>query len=538
MIFSVILPFFALFSKSEAVRCRTCVEVSNGGCVAFEDCGNSYCVYEHITSNQMSIVRRSCQAGIQYKFDDGSVIDVLNRCVRKKTATHNYEIRICNDADYCNDQCEQAPGISLRRCHNCLAQNVNDCTGSTCFGRFCTYERRLENGLLRIEKGCTNETFLMLPDGNRLTDLNTCETRSYHQNGLFVGKLCDNGDYCNGQCVNPINPDEKTLQCSECQADNALDCNSGHMCTGKYCVFVREETPNSISVRRTCSNEGSWEFPDYTRTRTINDCESRTIRDVNYLVEVCNTGNNCANLCVQQPVLTTRPYNDPQVTCYMCSSSGADCYSGECRGNYCYYFLVYDRTSGQARSQRGCSAQRELELDDQAIDAYGSCKQLAQGDRIILANTCNSMNHCDSGCTQLAATLTREVVCTNCQSQGTSCQGSPCAGKYCYYYREFDSINGNFVHRGCSDQESRLLPNGKMSQGYGQCDYGNIGSTTFVFNSCNSTNFCDTLCQSAPFPLTTSTASWTTEYNRDKGVSNLSLFISMMISFWVMIVLH
>lgn len=40
--------------------------------------------------------------------------------------------------------------------------------------------------------------------------------------------------------------------------------------------------------------------------------------------------------------------------------------------------------------------------------------------------------------------------------------------------REFDSTNGYAVQRGCSDQAERVLPNHKISQGYGQCDYGSV----------------------------------------------------------------
>ncbi|CAJ0587239.1 unnamed protein product, partial [Mesorhabditis spiculigera] len=510
MLGALLLLATAFPSFLEAVICQTCVE-TNGACLKFQDCGNNYCIYEKITSDSQTVVRKSCQAASSYRFDDGSVTQLTNRCIRRRTATHAYEIKICNDADHCNEDCQLVgDDANLRRCMQCTGQTDAECYGETCYGKYCTYEKTTTGNQHRIKKGCTNENWLLMPNNQYLREANMCEA-GISQGTAYSAKICDDGDYCNNFCARPLPPTQNTLTCGVCSAQNVRDCSPDRYCQGAYCVYERVDTLGQVRVERRCSDQPYIQFPDGSRSQTTNQCESRTLSNgENRFIEVCNTGNFCATDCVRQPVLTTRPAFDSLVTCYECTANEPDCYTGTCRGHYCYYYLVFDRSKGIAKSHRGCSEHRELDLEGIPIDAYGQCRQISTADRVILANTCDSMDHCDSGCTQFAAALTNEVTCTSCRGAGNTCQGPMCVGKYCYYYRVYQQGLGNSVQRGCVDAPETTLPDGKVSHAYNQCDYGTFENKAFVYNTCNSSNVCDTECMHQPIPLTTTYRSPTT----------------------------
>ena len=54
----------------------------------------------------------------------------------------NYQVKVCNNGNFCNTDCPYSGGLSGGQtvtCTQCDAINTNDCSGTTCTGNYCLY---------------------------------------------------------------------------------------------------------------------------------------------------------------------------------------------------------------------------------------------------------------------------------------------------------------------------------------------------------------------------------------------------------------
>ncbi|VDM80095.1 unnamed protein product [Strongylus vulgaris] len=270
--------------------------------------------------------------------DDGTEVDVVGVCeIRNTVASRNY-IKLCNDANFCNNYCNAEVTIEPLQptIEPPQRQPTVTCYECDSYGGECFTERqqRQSTGTIYVRKSCTNVPFVEYPDNRASTALNTCESRIIDDIQYQV-RVCNAGNYCNVAC--PMQ-DEQLVNCYQCEATNQADCTTGSCqgryclfsefyrkqlvncyqceatnqadcttgsCQGRYCLFTRTQTSLGIQIKKSCSNTNELLYPDNGRYASFGICEYRQINFVNYDYKLCNTSSYCNTACPAGPFSTT-----------------------------------------------------------------------------------------------------------------------------------------------------------------------------------------------------------------------------------------
>ncbi|PAV87715.1 hypothetical protein WR25_03754 [Diploscapter pachys] len=314
---------------------------------------------EQITqANGLVTVKKSCTSQSFYRFDDGTTNNLLNQCVERSIYQYRYLVKICSDSDYCNSDCGSVnpivtpltlptiptiptmPTIAPRGtviCFNCETSDGSDCQTNSCTATYCLYQRRLSGNQMTLKKSCLNEPLVLLDDGTAAQATGVCEIRNT-ANSQYLIKICDDYNLCNNIC-DPSQPVPSTIppqrqplmSCYSCEG-YGVECFSGS-CSANYCVFEQQRRLSSglMYYKKTCSALPYVEYPDGRLSQTVNQCEIRTINDIEYQIKICNSQNNCNVGCNGNGV-------GGIVTCSQCSAQNQlDCTGTTCQGAYCLF---------------------------------------------------------------------------------------------------------------------------------------------------------------------------------------------------------
>ncbi|KAK6738836.1 hypothetical protein RB195_020747 [Necator americanus] len=221
-----------------SVSCYNCITYDGSDCQT-NVCQGNFCVYERKISNNQLTMKKSCTNTPLLLLDDGTVVDVVDVCEIRNTVTSRNYVKICNDANFCNNYCnvdvtieppQRQPSIT---CYDCESFG-GDCFTGQCTAQYCIYQRqrRQSTGTSYVKKSCTNVPLVEYPDNTASTTINSCEARTI--DGIqYQVRVCNSGNNCNDEC--PIQ-DEQLVTCYQCEATNQADCTTGS-CQGKYCLF-------------------------------------------------------------------------------------------------------------------------------------------------------------------------------------------------------------------------------------------------------------------------------------------------------------
>ncbi|WKX93459.1 hypothetical protein Q1695_011047 [Nippostrongylus brasiliensis] len=396
---SILLIISWAIQISDAIRCQSCFNYNGLACVANPECVADYCIYEQIIRPDGVVsVRKGCSPIGQYEFDDGTPMTNLNQCVTRTTSTGQYYVLLCSSGDDCNSQCVTIPNPTLPptdglvSCYNCISYDGNDCQTNICQGKFCIYERRVTNNQLMMRKSCSDTSVIQLDDGTVVDTVGQCEIRdtlSYR----YYTKACNDANLCNNYC----NPDvttepqrQPTVTCYDCEAYGS-DCFTGR-CVAQYCLYEKQKRLSSGTtyVKRSCTNAPFVEYPDNRPSTALNNCETRTIGDVQYQVRVCNDGNLCNTQCAAD--------DEPLVTCYECQAvNQMDCTTGSCQGKYCLF--TRSQTSAGSYVKKSCTNTETLfYVDNVTYQSFGQCEFRQINGTNYDFKLCNSSSMCNSAC--------------------------------------------------------------------------------------------------------------------------------------------
>ncbi|GMS87126.1 hypothetical protein PENTCL1PPCAC_9301, partial [Pristionchus entomophagus] len=196
------------------VTCYSC-SANNGQDCNSGSCLGHYCTYsQQRQPNGQTRLIKGCSDVPQLAFDDGSVMTQLNICQNKNSMTGSaYTAMICN-TNYCNSHCtpgsgpngpnggpgdnpQNQPAVS---CTSCEMTNAYDCTGTTCQGNYCVYERTTpQNGIPYVKRSCALASYAIYPDGSRTETLNQCERKTISGTSYAI-EVCNSGSFCDTQC--------------------------------------------------------------------------------------------------------------------------------------------------------------------------------------------------------------------------------------------------------------------------------------------------------------------------------------------------
>ncbi|KAF8361028.1 hypothetical protein PRIPAC_87951 [Pristionchus pacificus] len=188
------------------VTCYSC-SANNGQDCNSGSCMGLYCTYSlQRQSNGQSRLMKGCSDVPQIPLDDGTVMTQLNTCQTKNSMTGStYNAMICN-TNYCNAYCtpggnegnpQRDPTIT---CNSCEMTNAYDCTGGTCQGTYCIYERSTpSNGVPYVKRSCSFTNYAIFPDNTPTQTINQCERKTV--NGVsYAIEVCNSGSFCDTQC--------------------------------------------------------------------------------------------------------------------------------------------------------------------------------------------------------------------------------------------------------------------------------------------------------------------------------------------------
>ncbi|GMR39680.1 hypothetical protein PMAYCL1PPCAC_09875, partial [Pristionchus mayeri] len=189
------------------VTCYAC-STNNGQDCNSATCSGLYCTYTlQRQPNGQSHLTKGCTDVPQLAFDDGTVLTQLNTCQSKNSITGStYDAMLCN-SNYCNAFCtpsgndpnnpQRQPTVS---CYSCEMNNAYDCTGQTCQGNYCLYERTTpQNGVPYVRRSCALSSFALYPDGSKTETLNACERKTISGVSYAI-EVCNSGSFCDTQC--------------------------------------------------------------------------------------------------------------------------------------------------------------------------------------------------------------------------------------------------------------------------------------------------------------------------------------------------
>ncbi|GMS86198.1 hypothetical protein PENTCL1PPCAC_8373 [Pristionchus entomophagus] len=191
---AVIVLFATLLGSVEpTVSCYTCNERNANDCTGpISQC--NYCTYVRTPYD----VTRACAISSFLFFPDNSMTTTINQCERKRINGQEYAVEVCNSGSFCDTHCNSASPPAngqIVSCTTCHASNVNDCTGPTCQGNYCTYVRTPYD----VTRSCSVSSFVVYPDQSVTATLNQCERKTI--NGQeYAMEVCNSGSFCDTQC--------------------------------------------------------------------------------------------------------------------------------------------------------------------------------------------------------------------------------------------------------------------------------------------------------------------------------------------------
>uniref|UniRef100_A0A8R1I0G6 Uncharacterized protein n=1 Tax=Caenorhabditis japonica TaxID=281687 RepID=A0A8R1I0G6_CAEJA len=263
---------YCLYGKSVDVVLRYCKKINNNNNPE-----------RRLVNNQMTL-RKTCLSEPAVELDDETVVQSMDVCEVRNTASSRYYVKICSDVDFCNNYCNpgQAPPVPqkqpLVRCYDCETSN-NDCFTGSCEGNFCIFEKQVRIGTTRtyVRKSCSALAYAQYPDGSYSGDENRCETRVINDIEYNV-KVCNSGNMCNAQCTG-----DSTAERSKSQLD-----------------------PSKTFVKKSCANTSILSFPNNTAYTDIGHCQYSNLGSVQTALKACNSPF-CNTACSDVPLPTPSP---------------------------------------------------------------------------------------------------------------------------------------------------------------------------------------------------------------------------------------
>ncbi|KAK5983674.1 hypothetical protein GCK32_007386 [Trichostrongylus colubriformis] len=240
--------------------------------------------------------------------------------------------------------------------------------------------------------------------------------------------------------------------------------------------------PNGvITVRKSCSPTGQYQFDDGTLMINLNQCVTKSSTIGQYYVLLCTSGDECNSQCV-----TTSPPNPPNptpspgtVTCYNCVSyDGNECQTNVCQGNYC----VYERriSGNQIMIRKGCSETSTARLDDgTVVDVVGICEIRNTLNSQYFVKVCNDSNFCNNYCNP-PTTIEPQRQRQRRLATGTT-----------------------YVKKSCTNLPFIEYPDNRPSTALNTCETRTIGGVQYQVRVCNSGNNCNVACPAEEQQLVT-----------------------------------
>ncbi|CAD6195249.1 unnamed protein product [Caenorhabditis auriculariae] len=406
---ALLLVGLASLSMAEGLKCQNCYSANSQACLTAPDCEADFCLYEQIVQSGGRVyIRKTCATSDSYRFDDGVAVTQYNQCVTKTTGVGQYYIMLCNSGDYCNTNCVTRPPVQPTTlapigpvpaggpvtCYNCETTDGTDCQSATCQGAYCLYERRLSGNQMFIKKSCIIEPLILLDDNTAVEGVDICEVRNTATSRYFV-KICNDVHFCNNYCSpgqSPTIPPQRQplVTCFDCEG-YGNECFTGS-CQANYCIYeLQRRLPTGLTyIKKTCSALPFVEYPDNTPSTTINQCEYRTINDIEYHIKVCNSAANCNTACPATP-------GQVSVVCTSCQANNQDdCSGGTCQGAYCIFSR--QKTTSGSLVKKSCANEATLSFGDNSPYTDFSHCQFKNVNGVSYAlKACNS-SLCNTAC--------------------------------------------------------------------------------------------------------------------------------------------
>ncbi|KHJ92652.1 hypothetical protein OESDEN_07458, partial [Oesophagostomum dentatum] len=184
--------------RQPTVTCYEC-ESFGGDCFSGQ-CTAQYCLYQRQRrqSSGTSYVKKSCSNAPFVEYPDSTASTTLNTCEARTIGEIQYQVRVCDSANYCNIACP-IQDEQVVSCYQCEATNQADCTTGSCVGKYCLFTRTQTTTGSQIKKSCTNVNELLYPDNGRYASFGICEYRQISSVN-YDYKLCNSSSYCNTAC--------------------------------------------------------------------------------------------------------------------------------------------------------------------------------------------------------------------------------------------------------------------------------------------------------------------------------------------------
>ncbi|VDP15225.1 unnamed protein product, partial [Heligmosomoides polygyrus] len=107
--------------------------------------GQGFFRYQRRISNNQLMMKKSCSDIPTVLLDDGTAVNAVGVCEIRNTVTSRYFVKICDDANFCNNYCnpevttepQRQPTVS---CYECESYG-SDCFTGQCAAQYCLYGR-------------------------------------------------------------------------------------------------------------------------------------------------------------------------------------------------------------------------------------------------------------------------------------------------------------------------------------------------------------------------------------------------------------
>uniref|UniRef100_A0A914D8C7 Uncharacterized protein n=1 Tax=Acrobeloides nanus TaxID=290746 RepID=A0A914D8C7_9BILA len=207
--------FLISISVAFAVTCHQSCTPGTNDCPTYsQQCRDVYCTYMrsvHLYEGNYTETKLACNYEALLQPDINSpAFTTLNTCTRIVYNGVEYTMKICDNADYCNDDCvpvqKQQPGYvtckqSCTPESNCPSNNQFQCSDY-----YCTYMKTVYQNNYTVTKQTCSDIARLQPGQNNpaFTAVNQCIRNTYF--GVeYTMKIC-NTDYCSDTCDFNQNP--------------------------------------------------------------------------------------------------------------------------------------------------------------------------------------------------------------------------------------------------------------------------------------------------------------------------------------------
>ncbi|KAI6203560.1 hypothetical protein M3Y94_00571400 [Aphelenchoides besseyi] len=105
-----IAVFWLLTKTVESLSCIDCgvLDLPSNSCDRNRECYNGYCTYYNVTVQNRASINFRCSSVGQLNGPGGSVFSTLNKCTIIRDGDTYYRMKICNDRDLCNSECNSS----------------------------------------------------------------------------------------------------------------------------------------------------------------------------------------------------------------------------------------------------------------------------------------------------------------------------------------------------------------------------------------------------------------------------------------------